>query len=201
MERKARLGIDIDGVLANFNESFRELIHTHTDVRLPAFTDTYPDMWDYHKQAGVGSTDNTRLWNIIKESNTFWKNLPTYPETYDFLQWASWLPSHVDVYFITSRPGHTAKAQTELWLTNNGWAEDFPQTVIISWKKGLMADALDLTHFIDDKNENVMDVLTNGPIKCDTYMLARPWNQQLPATTRIESLTNFRQVVEDYIRG
>lgn len=199
MPKKARLGIDIDGVLANFNHSFREFVHEHTDVRLPEITDTYPDAWDYHKRAGVMRKDDDRLWDMINDSPTFWKNIPAYPDAFAFLEWAAWLPSEVDIYFVTSRPGRTAKAQTEAWLVNNGWGYDCPPTVIISSEKGEVASALNLTHFIDDKNENIRNLLAHGPVDCDIYMLARPWNQKQARVPRIETIAEFRKVVEDYI--
>lgn len=200
MSRKARIGIDIDGVLANFNHSFREFIHEHTDVRLPEITDTYPDAWDYHKRAGVMKQDDSKLWKLINDSQTFWKNIPAYSDATLFLEWAAWLPSEVDVYFITSRPGKTAKAQSEAWLQKNGWGYDFHPTVLISSKKGECASALELTHFIDDKNENVLDVYHNGPRSCALVMLARPWNSIVEDVPRIATINEFRKSVEEFIQ-
>lgn len=190
-----------DGVLANFNHSFRELVHEHTDIRLPEISDTYPDAWDYHKRAGVMRKDDNKLWDMINDSPTFWKDIPAYPDAARFLEWLAWLPSEVDVYFVTSRPGLTAKAQTEVWLEKNGWGYDSHPTVIISSEKGAVANALDLTHFLDDKTENCVDIDVNGPTKIKNYMLARPWNNRYDEIPRLDSLDEFRQIVEKDLNG
>jgi hypothetical protein len=201
MPNKLKLGIDIDGVLANFNLSFRELVHEHTDVRLPEISDTYPDAWDYHERAGVKWKDDDKLWDVIKNSPTFWKDVPAYPDASRFLEWLAWLPSEVDVYFVTSRPGLTAKAQTEVWLERNGWGYDCHPTVLISSEKGAVANALELTHFIDDRNENCLDIYMDAPDGIHNYMLARPWNQKIFGVPRLDSLDAFRQIVESDLNG
>lgn len=193
---KLRLGIDIDGVVADFNFTFRKLVHDNTQVRLPEISLTYPDSWDYHRVAGVTSEEDNLLWEHIKNSASFWLNITAYPTAPVFLEWLAWLPSEIDVYFITSRPGKTAKMQTEMWLERNGWGYDCHPTVLISRDKGKCASALNLTHYIDDKNENCVDVLTESP-KTKVFMLARPWNTAQLNIPRIDSLNVFRQVIKE----
>lgn len=197
MSKKLKIGIDVDGILADFNSSYRELVHQYSDVRLPEISNTYPTSWNYPRDAGLDKATDNKLWEVISKSNSFWQDLPAYPDTKNFLEWAGWLPTEVDVYFITSRPGWTAKHQTENWLRFNGFGAT--PTVLISSEKGQCAEALKLTHYIDDKNENCTDVFNGSGSITDVYMLVRPWNHEQKFIPRIASLTDFKKVIEDAI--
>ncbi len=191
-----RVGIDVDGIVADFNSKYKILIESNTDIRLPDVSDYYPNTWNYDVAAGLDPVKRKELWGLIKKSASFWRELPPYPETGEFLYH---LENYIDgdVYFITNRPGASAKTQTELWLDRMGFYEP---TVLISEEKGLCAKALNLTHYIDDKNENCADVLEKSPTT-STYMLARPWNQEIPGVPRIKSVITFLQEIGIEIEG
>ena len=78
-----------------------------------------------------------------------------------------------EVFFVTSRPGLRAKLQTERWLL---YTMDFAcPTVIVSRQKGLVAAALGIDLIVDDKPENVREVmLAAGSIGA---LFDQPWNQ------------------------
>lgn len=163
------IGMDIDGVLADFNTAYVDLVERHTGVRL----ELPPKTWDYAKAAGV---DDSAVWAEIAQG-AFWRDLPILPGACDVIARLNSLPN---VYYITTRPGHWAKAQSEYWLINHG--ADCP-TVIVSKDKGAIAQGLGLTVMVDDKPEN-LDAVMNGcwdgnfddPMN---IMLRAPYNERV----------------------
>lgn len=194
-----RIGIDIDGVLSDFNSRYIDLIikTSGRDLFPPAPFDIptwyYPELYKY-------STDEIeKVWATIKNSKSFWLDLPMYPdtETSMFYLRKQWVKGN-DIYFITSRPGATSKSQTEQWLKNideyGGMGIPNP-TVLISSAKGLCAKALDLDYYIDDRWENCCDVIRESP-RTMTYLLDRSWNRnrELSSITRVKQLKGFVEV-------
>lgn len=192
--KKLVVGVDVDGLLSDFNSSYKVLLEKMTDLRFPDITDYFPNTWNWDIAAGLTQHDKDEVWQVIEASTTFWRDLQAYPEAREFLTglW-SMQAFGGDVYFVTNRPGWTAKRQTEHWLSIHGYENP---TVILSSEKGLVAKSLKLTHYIDDRNQNCQDVQylskeTNG------FMLARPWNQDV-GVPRIDQLDKFLEILKDF---
>jgi uncharacterized HAD superfamily protein len=183
-----RIGIDVDGVLAAFNEAFIELIKHELNIELPPVSGTYPDVWSYHRRDGVSAKQDQQLWNVIK-TTPFWSTLHAMAGAPDAVRRLNALANMGnDVYFITSRPGALAKYYTEFWLRGHGMMNP---TVLIAIDKGPIAEALNLNVFIDDKIENIKEVLMCAPwVKC--YIVDAPYNQDVDwgsdSVTRIKTI-------------
>lgn len=167
------LGIDCDGVLADFNSAFidRVIAVTGRDLFPPRPFDiptwNYPEWYSYTRQ------EVSDVWEDIKRDPLFWATLPVYPDTTQALRRLETLAYNgADVYFITARPGVRAKAQTEEWLQASGYSHQLP-TVLVASEKGLCATALGLDVYLDDRWENAVDVAYT-PTR--TFLLNRPWN-------------------------
>lgn len=170
-----RIGFDVDGILADFNAAFiqRVISITGKDLFPPRPFDI--PLWDYPQHYGYTEEECSKTWDDITADPNFWRNLPSYPGTREVISvLRDFQVEGHEVYFITSRPGVFAKQQTEDWLRSYGFS--FP-TVLICSKKGAAAEALKLTHYIDDRFENVIDVLQRNP-STTTYLLNRPWNTE-----------------------
>src|SRR5712664_3301214 len=168
------IGIDIDGVLADFNSSMieRTIKVTGRDLFPPRPFDI--PCWDYPEKYGYTNTEMSAIWGSIKIDPEFWQNLSPYPTAYAAGEYLRKLQdAGHDLYFITSRPGVDAKAQTEEWLAFH--LGMYFATVLISSEKALCARALDLDAYIDDKWENAFEVATTS--RARTYLLDRPWNR------------------------
>jgi 5'(3')-deoxyribonucleotidase len=188
-----RIGIDVDGVLADFNSSFINRVTSTTgrDLFPPRPFDI--PCWDYPEYYGYTREETSQVWETIKSDRFFWQNLPTYPTTlYDLFTLAARFEGHDDdLYFITSRPGIRAKRQTENWLEARWPARTVaPLTVLISSRKGDCARALNLDVYVDDRIENVVDVVGTGT---RTFLYSHPWNLTCSCRdiTRITSLAQM----------
>lgn len=183
------LGFDVDGVLADFNSSFIQRVIDITGKDLfPPRPFAIPT-WNYPEHYGYAKADTTAVWNDVKADPGFWSGLNAYADVVPVIRWLSKLAEYdqADVYFITNRMGVAAKAQTEMWLSARG--VDSP-TVLLSVDKGGMAKALALDFYVDDKNENCVDVVVTSP-KTKTYMIAQPWNAEQLNVPRIASLSTL----------
>lgn len=171
-----RIGVDIDGVLARFNEDYIKMCIklTGRDLFGPDFQ---PRVWDFPENQGYTVAEVLAVWGRIKTSLDFWFNLKPYHDTQTALEL---LTEHEDMgsdlYFITARPGYKAKDQTERWLETYAPFNARTPTVLISSMKGLCAKALALDVYIDDRYENVVNVREMSP-KTKVFLMDRTWNQ------------------------
>lgn len=156
-KRPLRLGLDLDGVFANFNEAAGRTIVQLTKRHLVPTTYT-PNTWDWMGALGYRKSEIDRFWKFVNlEHPTWWVDLPAYPSTEDVFtvlqrQIAA---GRLDVTFLTTRPARTAHAQSVEWLFRLGI--DRPQVCITHdhEHKGLLAKGLRLDAFIDDSPRNL----------------------------------------------
>jgi 5'(3')-deoxyribonucleotidase len=196
-----KIGIDIDGVLADFNSEFikRCVDVTGKDLFPPRPFDI--PTWHYPQHYGYTDADmkypDGPVWQSIVDDPMFWYTLHPYDDAPAFL-----LPlDHGvhDVYFVTNRPGPTAKQQTESWLEFHGYGLHSPNfsfpTVMLSHDKGSIAKALGLDLYIDDRTENCLDVNHASP-STKVFMRARTWNTPIRGIPRIDSLAEFASQIK-----
>ena len=196
-----RIGFDVDGVLADFNRRFIELIIKVTgEDRFPARPFDIPT-WHYPQHYGYSAEvmdfEHGPVWGTVRASGSFWAELPMYPWTRDVLDELARRRHNDgdDIYFITDRPGRRAKRQTEDWLHDLGYEE---ATVLISGAKDLCAQALKLDAYIDDRFENASKVGAASPAT-RSFLLTRPWNAHyIPAySTRIETPAKMFELLDE----
>lgn len=195
---KLRAGFDVDGILADFNAAYIALcIETSGRDLFPARPFDIVT-WNYPESYGYTAEEVSRVWEVIKADTTFWFELEPYAGVVKFRKaLANLLSNGHDVYFITSRPGENAKTQTEAWLWRHLAMLEWP-TVLISSDKGACARALKLTHYIDDRNENLADVVAYSPTT-HTYRMQQPWNQHIEGTRVVSNLEQFSKVLDDLV--
>lgn len=187
-----RIGVDVDGVLADFNASYIDLTIATTGRDLFPPRPFVIPTWYYPQHFGYTDVEDSKVWGIIKQDPTFWSSLPAYPSTVSALVRLN--ANQHDIYFITNRPGKTAKQQTEWWLEMQGWPWGGGPTVIVSADKGAIAMGLELDVYVDDKLENANSVAAT-PTK--SYLLNQGWNQDapLPNVTRVTSVSDFLDAI------
>lgn len=189
--RLGNVGVDIDGVLANFSFAYAELLTELTGIVFPDFRTCEPTTWYWEREAGIERSRENAVWTKIKENPYFWLDLYAYPEAREFLTRLSRLDPD-NVFFVTNRMGVRVVPQTRTWLQWAGYRHR--PTVLLSRWKGEMAKSLELTAYIDDKQENCEDVVKMSQnTKC--WMLAKPYNTEAQHVSRVESILTFADEV------
>jgi len=188
-----RLGVDVDGILANFNDAYVARIRQVTGRNL--FADPpLMDVWNYPQAAGYTGRELRLVWDDIKADGRFWSSIKPYDDISTSMSGLRWQHARGgDIYFITARPGDSAKRQTEQWLlARQEFLCPIPPTVLMSSDKAACCKALELDAYVDDRWENARDV---GQTPTRSYLLTRPWNVAYAAhahnVTRVNSLSEF----------
>lgn len=154
-----RVGIDLDGVVANFKSAF-ETAAEEAGVPLPggdaerASVDPLP------------SRDVKRIWDFVKRTPNWWVRLAPYEpaqiirlyETSRRLRW--------EVVFMTRRPsttGDPVQFQSQWWLEQQGFF--YPAVLTVPGSRGELANALRLDVIVDDQIHNCVDVISASTAK------------------------------------
>lgn len=163
------IGLDIDGCFADFVSSYADLCEARSGKPVSKVA----TCWNWVSDTeGVSQADVSAVWQDIKSDPYWWACLGSLPEAEEALILLNYFAGDHDLYFITNRPAG-AKFYTEEWLRRFGL--DHP-TVILAVDKGLVAAALGLDVYLDDKAENVTAVRDALPSTSRVYIQTQPYN-------------------------
>jgi hypothetical protein len=167
-----RVGFDMDGVLADFASTFRQierdLFGMDDDSRGPRSPeDEAEGSADGNSAKGPSAREVDRrqaaVWERIRATENFWAALkPTDPQAVPRVH-ALMVRHRWEVVFITQRPstaGETVQRQTQRWLVQQGF--DMPSVLVIAGSRGAAAQAMRLTHHVDDSPRNCVDVKSDS---------------------------------------
>lgn len=154
-----RIGIDIDGVVADFRSAFhaaakrclRRDIHEPDDPKAPSSLD---------------QKDVRKVWALVAKTPNWWLELQPYEpgqlaRLYDLTRARGW-----EVFFLTNRPasaGDTVQFQTQWWLERNGFY--LPSVLTVPGSRGDIANGLRLDIVLDDLVMNCVDIVSASPAK------------------------------------
>ena len=152
-----RLGVDIDGVLADFRNAFRDT--ARECLRREIASDSQTD-------ASLSHVDIDRVWNHIARCPNWWMSLRAYEpgeiaNLYALARKHKW-----EVCFLTKRPpsgGDSVQFQTQWWLEQQGFY--LPAVITVPGSRGDLANALRLDLAIDDQFVNCAEIIGAGPTK------------------------------------
>lgn len=164
------VGIDLDGVLADFISKMRPLLG-FGDVEVPR-------TWNW-SDLGTTREDISDAWATIKCTSNWFRDLPPLPGVEDLM--ASLIRGEfLDrwLVFITSRPqtrGDTISEQCSMWLEEHLGLRH--PSVMICKSPAQKLDALrtyNVDYMLDDYAPMV--ALAQS-LRCKTFLLRQPWNQ------------------------
>lgn len=193
--RPARVGIDIDGVLANFVDAWRSLLHARTGYWIEMPPGGVP-VWQFDQM--IPKADRDAAWHHVYYDKTFWRDLAALPGTETALRRLEQLSqaSRVEAYFITSREAQNVMEQTQDWLYIRGVVQ--PNVILAKGAeaKAAIAQALRLDYIIDDAPDNLEQfVLANQSRR---FATGRIYAVEYPYNTHVDPDRHHINYVKDF---
>jgi len=192
---RLNIGLDVDGVLAAFSPKFIEIANYLFKLKLKPEDQTG---WA-HQSLGLSNKQADKVWEVIDETPNWWlEELPVLPNT-ESLSNANFKHR---LYFITKRNptecGLPMEEQTAVWLRRHFFIPN--PTVIVTERKGDVANALELDYFVDDKHENCFDVITKSP-RTITFIHTAPYNRKYNYANRAANVNEFFEHIKGAFNG
>jgi hypothetical protein len=156
-----RLGIDVDGVVADFRSAFRALAQRELGI---AAEDV---------EGELSKADVDRLWKCVATASNWWVDIPAYEpdqlaRLYTLARRGRW-----EVFFLTSRPlsaGDAVQLQTQVWLERGGFL--LPSVLTTpAGARGEVARSLRLDLVLDDRLVNCLEII--GASNSRALLIAR----------------------------
>lgn len=173
-----RIGVDVDGVLADFRAAFREA------ARQTLGRD-FVEPEDPKNPQAILQKDVRRVWDWVGKQTNWWMELAPYEpgqiaRLYSITRAARW-----EVFFLTNRPasaGDSVQFQTQWWIEREGFF--LPAVLTVPGSRGDIANGLRLDLLIDDLSINCVEVVSSSPTKA--LLMLREANQAIEdhATSR-----------------
>lgn len=154
-----RIGIDIDGVLADFRTAFRA-------TAMRCLRRDIAETEDDDMTGPLSDEDVRRVWEHIGKTQNWWMDVPAYePEQiarlYSVMRAVQW-----EIFFMTKRPpsaGDSVQFQTQWWIERYGFY--LPSVLTVPGSRGEVANGLRLDLIVDDQLINCVDVISAAPAK------------------------------------
>lgn len=179
-----RVVVDIDGVLAEFNTAFHELLQDVGAAMRPLTPGRDPDCWDWPSPYGASADQEARAWQHVVSHPDWWETLDVHgdfsgPHALSDMHLLCQLVDLHEVTFVTHRKN--ARAHTRQWLLDTFELPLDIQVIACPYgKAGVLVD-LDPAVVIEDKPENLMGWLTTcaerGFEGKRGLLVDRPWNR------------------------
>jgi len=153
-----RIGIDIDGVLADFRTAFRAAaVHS---LRRDVDSRQEPEL------TPLSDADVRRVWDYIAKARNWWMDLQPYEPVeiarlYSLTRANGW-----EVFFMTKRPpsgGDSVQFQTQSWIERYGFY--LPAVMTVPGSRGEVANGLRLDLVLDDQLINCVEVISAAQTK------------------------------------
>ena len=174
-----RLGIDLDGVVADFNAGWMKL---HAEEFGSALTVDMVDSWDGLHVVG-GFSDMREFWRWARGGETrpsIFRHLDPYPDAIDSLRTLT-KRGH-QIVIVTTKP-HWARIDTFRWLADN----DLPTTEVhLADRKFEVACDV----YLDDA-PHVLHELVEHRSDRSICRFVRPWNRPVDGTVDVTAWVEF----------
>jgi hypothetical protein len=154
-----RIGIDIDGVLADFRTAFHE-------SAMRCLRHDVDDELDLETLSPLSAADVRKVWEYIATAQNWWMDVPAYEpdqiaRLYSLMRAGGW-----EVFFMTKRPpsaGDSVQFQTQWWIERFGFY--LPAVMTVPGSRGDIANGLRLDLILDDQLINCVEVISTAPTK------------------------------------
>ncbi len=178
-----RLAIDLDGVVANFNEGWIRFYNRQFGTSLEV---SQVDAWDViPKLTHFAHMGEFWDWAEDLDGVSLFRHLDTFPDALPALEkLVSW--GH-EIVIVTSKPDF-AIGDTYAWIGEKG----IPTTEvhIVERKEQVEADV-----YLEDAPHQLYQLRRRRP-EALVVRFARPWNHEIPGTETVASWADFLALVD-----
>jgi len=204
-----RIGVDLDGTLADLSAAFRAIETTLFGVgaapaasvddgdpaEIEPSSDPVPDTTTDRDPLRDAARRRDRIWQVARATEDFWTSLQpiepdVIPRLYELAVTRKW-----DVFFLTQRPrtaGDTVLRQTQRWLASHGF--QMPSVLPLAGSRGRAAAALELNFLIDDLPKNCLDVVADSD--CRPILVVRGSDEAVQRSAKSNRIPVVRSVSE-----
>jgi hypothetical protein len=155
-----RIGIDVDGVLADFRTAFH-------DTAVQCLRRSVDDATDGDGNPNtLTARDVRRVWEHIEKTPNWWMDVPAYESEQIARLYAITRASGWEVFFLTKRPpsaGDSVQFQTQWWIERFGFY--LPAVLTVPGSRGDIANGLRLDLLVDDQLINCVEVVSASTSK------------------------------------
>lgn len=181
-----RLGIDLDGVVADFNGGWTRLYNLQYGTDLTAESVTrwnhIPDLTHFRHMGEFWR------WAADLDGASLFRHLDTFPGALEALDA---LAEDHDIVVVTTKPDFAVEDTYE-WIAEKGIPTAEIHITEDKWE-------VDCDVFLDD-GPHVLPGLVSGRPRSVVCRYVRPWNQHVPGAVDVHDWDEFRTVV-DGLRG
>lgn len=196
-----KIGVDCDGILADFSKSFSKVLNEMYGDHIPIVSDPEVKHWDWYKWFPISREEAKKGFETIHTIPDFWEEIHLLIDRTTMERFVEKIGKNpqIDTYFITSRSSSgnvSAAQQTWRWLRKHGWPHPH---VIADPQKGLIANALGLKYMVDDSGRNCLDLVEKAP-HCKVYMLDALHNRDIHHD-KIRRIYDLNEYIDDVLTG
>lgn len=172
---------DLDGVLAEFNQSFwRTLVDVGAEMR--PFEGPDPCTWDWPEVYGAAPAHTAAAWEIVHANPTWWQSLPKHRDFTREVENHIWNAAvwHT-LSFVSARPAN-ARRNSLYWLERYMGSAVKAQVVHTPIMKPRALAAMMPDAIIEDSLDNLkwcQALMQDGKMNpCDLILVDRAYNRE-----------------------
>lgn len=179
-----RLGIDLDGVVANFTLGWMNFYNREFGTELEVRdSKRWNDLIDLTHFKNIG--EFWRWSSDLDGRSLFW-HLEPFPAAVDALH--SLAEVGHEIVIVTTKPDF-AVADTYEWIENHGIPAEEIHILEDKW-------LVECDVYLDDGPHVLPGLVANRP-EATVCRYVRPWNQPVPGAVDIDDFGDFRYLVDD----
>ena len=160
-----RIGVDVDGVLANFRAAFH-------NAAQECLRRVIKEPEDPKSSQALLENDVQRVWEWVAKRTNWWMELEPYEPDQIARLYSETRAKGWEVVFMTNRPpsaGESVQFQTQWWIERHGFY--LPAVMTVPGSRGEIANSLRLDLVIDDLPINCVEVVSAS--SCKALLLLR----------------------------
>lgn len=188
MAKRYTVGIDADGVVADFTGAARR---TMKALWGKPSDDLVQTTWAFDS-LGITSDEEKEFWRYVDFARNWWLSLKPMPHT---LCLDELVRNHRCVFITNRKDGKNSwpiEEQTAEWLKFTFGLSN--PNVVISDNKGPVSLGLNLDYFIDDRPKNIEDVWAVNR-ECRTYLCEATYNGSFNYPQRVAHFDDFARLI------